>query len=360
MRNKNTLSRSKYLWENLYWTVMTFLLYRPTIFCPVLGFSYKASLFILAGIVIINLGVSIFITYRRRRNHISVLCNQFLAYGCYFMLSLWAINRSSFINITLLALTLATAYSLLVLVCYCCDCMKSSIVGNLGKCLSSCVMNARTIVACVLAVVLLSSAFKPIVGLPLLEPAADQLFNKTEDLCNDGETIAGNIDTVLLLQEEEWAKLDAAARLEVMKTIADIEANYLGIPEMTIGADVLEEETLGQYNDATKTITLNLSHLAYTDAYPMLFALCHECYHAYQHKLVEVYNGLDSDYRDLLLFYEASQYREEFANYIDGSDDYMAYSTQMCEEDSDRYAAGAALDYYSRISSYLEEHSTED
>ena len=360
MRNKNTLSRSKYLWENLYWTVMMFLLYRSTIFCPVFGFSYKASLLILSGIVIINLGVSIFITYRRRRNYISVLCNQFLSYGCYFMLSLWAINKNSFINITLIALTLATAYSLLVLVFYCYDCMKSFVVGSLRKCLSSCVMNSRTIIAYVLAAVLLLFAIKPIIGLPLLEPTNGQLLDKTEDICTDGETIAKNIDTVLLLQEEEWANLDASARLEVMKTIADIEANYLGIPEMTIGADVLEEETLGQYNDTTKTITLNLSHLTYVDAYPMLFALCHECYHAYQHKLVELYNDLDWEYRDLLLFYEASEYKEEFANYIDGSDDYLAYSTQMCEEDSDRYAANAVLEYYGRISSYNEDHNIED
>lgn len=40
MRNKNTMGQLSYVWENLYWAFLFFLLYRNILFCPVFGFDY--------------------------------------------------------------------------------------------------------------------------------------------------------------------------------------------------------------------------------------------------------------------------------------------------------------------------------
>ena len=160
------------------------------------------------------------------------------------------------------------------------------------------------------------------------------------------------MDTILLLREEEWALLDTEARLSVMKTVADIEASLLGIPRLNVCSDSLEEQTIGCYNDSSRTITLSSDYLASADAYTMLFSICHECYHAYQYRLVALYNQLDPGNQGLLLFRDAAQYRTEFSNYIQASDDYHAYDNQLCETDSDNYAKAAVAMYYNYIEPY--------
>lgn len=357
MKNRNTLGRAEYVWNNLYWAFLLFLWYRNNLFFPVFGFDYKKSVFILAGLVILGIIAGILLTHNRRRNHVSILCNQILSYGSYFVLSLWAIDETMFVNTLIVALILTVAYSVLVISNYLTDRKRMFIENGFKKCVDACLMNGRTIVAYVLVTAILIFAVKPILGLPLMEKSEDYLFASEESHQDEGETIAGNMDTLLLLQEEEWKQLDASERLGVMKTVADIEANYLGIPEITVCTEVLEEDTLGHYVDNTRTVTLNLSYLAYADAYTMLLTICHECYHAYQYRLVDLYDELAPDHQELLLFYEASQYKEEFENYIDGSEDYLAYVNQWCESDSDDYAASAVIDYYSRIFLYIEENN---
>lgn len=105
MKNRNTLGRAEYVWNNVYWAFLLFLWYRNSLFCPVFGFDYKNSVFILAGLVILGIITGILLTHKRRRNHVSILCNQILSYGSYFVLSLWGIDETMFVN-TLIVLNI--------------------------------------------------------------------------------------------------------------------------------------------------------------------------------------------------------------------------------------------------------------
>ena len=355
MRNKNTMGRLEYVWANLYWAFLGFLLYRDYLFLPLFAFDNRQSLFLLAGFVILGVSIGIFLTHKRRRNRVSLACNLLLSYGIYHALSLWFIDRTKFTIVGLIAVILAASYSLLVIVTYFYYRRRSALNVNIWKCLSSCMLNCRTIVACVFAATIMLTLVKTTFDFPALELKEDTV-PLNASAATEGETIAKNMDIVLLLQEDKWCHLDATERLNVMKTIADIEPNYLGFPEVSVCAEVLKEHNLGHYNNTTRTITLNLSYLVTADAHTMLTTVCHESYHAYQHRLVEVYDELASEDKDLLLFSEAAQYRDEFANYIVGSDGYYAYSNQLCEVDSTKYAEEAVIDYYYRIDQYYKEH----
>lgn len=301
------------------------------------------------------MSVGVLLTHKHRRNHVSLVCNIILSYGVYYTISLWFIDKKLLAIFTLVAAILVVSYSLLVFITYTIQRLTNNLDVSIGRCISSCLLNCRTFVACVLALTIAFTVAKPLFGFPILACQEETVLLDTNGT-TEGETISKNMDVVLLLQEDSWAHLDAAGRLNIMKIIADIEANYLGIPEVSVCTEVLEEHTMGYYNDSTRTITLNLSYLANADAQTMLTTICHECYHAYQHRLVELYNGLNAEDKDLLLFFEAAQYREEFANYIDGSENYYAYSSQWCEADSEKYAEEAVIDYYYRINQYNKEH----
>ena len=60
------------------------------------------------------------------------------------------------------------------------------------------------------------------------------------------------MDTILLLQEDEWEKLSAQERLDVLQTVANIEQRYLGLPnELNVGVANLDADILGYYTDQT-------------------------------------------------------------------------------------------------------------
>lgn len=358
MRNVNTMGQLEYVWENVYWSFLVFLLYRNLLFLPLFTFDYRQSSLLLVSSVIFGVSVGILLTYKHRRNHVSLVCNVILSYGVYYILSLWFVDRSLLVYFATIAVVLAASYAALVIGTYTIGRVRSKIDVSIWKCLSSVLLNCRTLVAFVLFSSICFFVAKPLLGFPVLEIQEDIVILDNVGSQPEGETISKNMEAVLLLQEDSWAKLDATERLDVMKVIADIEANYLGIPELSVCTEILEEHTMGYYNDSARTITLNLSYLANADARTMLTTICHECYHAYQHRLVELYNELDSEDRGLLLFYEASQYRDEFANYVDGSDNYYAYSRQWCEADSEKYAEDAVIDYYYRIEQHINENQS--
>ena len=117
------------------------------------------------------------------------------------------------------------------------------------------------------------------------------------------QTISNNIDTVLLLREEEWSQLTTQEKLDTLQTVANIEAHYLGLPnELNVGIANLGEYTLACYNDNTHTISIDLNHLENDSVYDVLDSCCHEAYHSYQHRLVEAYNAADENSKGLRIY----------------------------------------------------------
>lgn len=170
----------------------------------------------------------------------------------------------------------------------------------------------------------------------------------------NNQKISSNIDTILLLQEEEWAKLSTQERLDVLQTVANIEATYLGLPhELNVTVKALDETTQGHYDDSTYTIAINADHLTEDPAHDLVETVAHEAYHAYERRLVDLYYATGSQERNLLLFGRIEEYRDNFDNYIDGDEDLIGYATQAVELDSVKYAIAAVIDYYDAIEEYL-------
>lgn len=174
------------------------------------------------------------------------------------------------------------------------------------------------------------------------------------------DTIAANIDTVSNLLQDRWDTLDLNEKANTLQTVANIEASYLGLPhELNVKIDTLRESTIAQYDDRTHTITVSITYLESMPAEEMLDSICHESYHAYQHRLIDAYNSVDVEYRDLLTFYFVPIYEEEFQNYVDGKDDDLAYYFQMCEMKARDYAEESVIDYYEKIEMYTSDEAYE-
>lgn len=143
---------------------------------------------------------------------------------------------------------------------------------------------------------------------------------------SSAQTISNNIDTILLLREDEWSTLLVQEKLNTLQTVANIEAHYLGLPnELHVGADNLGEGTLACYNDNTYTISIDLEHLENASVYDVLDSCCHEAYHSFQHRLVDAYNMSDDSLKDLRIFNSAVRYVQEFRNYNNGGHDFGSY-----------------------------------
>ena len=97
-----------------------------------------------------------------------------------------------------------------------------------------------------------------------------------------------------MLQEDEWEKLSAQERLDVLQAVANIEQRYLGLPnELNVGVANLDADILGYYTDKTHEIIVSADSLLYDSPWEVLDTICHEAYHSYQYRLVEALNGAD-------------------------------------------------------------------
>ena len=65
-----------------------------------------------------------------------------------------------------------------------------------------------------------------------------------------------------MLQEDEWEKLSAQERLDVLQAVANIEQRYLGLPnELNVGVANLDTDILGYYTDTTHEIIVSAERL---------------------------------------------------------------------------------------------------
>lgn len=105
------------------------------------------------------------------------------------------------------------------------------------------------------------------------------------------------------MQEDKWETLTTKQRIDALQTVANIEAHYLGLlNELNVGASNLREFALGCYSDKTHTISIDIEHLENDPVYEVLDTCCHEAYHSYQHRLVDVYNTTDTSSKCLRLY----------------------------------------------------------
>ena len=162
-----------------------------------------------------------------------------------------------------------------------------------------------------------------------------------------------NMDTLLLLQDNEWEKLSYQERLDVLGIIANIEAQKLGLSHgVTVGASDLKDECWGMYSEPSYTVDIDLELLEKGNSTALLAVLCHEMYHSYQYLTVEEYDKADEASKGLYLYRDASVYKYEFDNYGELLDNGL-YSKLKCEFDARAYAKETVSDYFDLIEEHL-------
>lgn len=141
------------------------------------------------------------------------------------------------------------------------------------------------------------------------------------------------------LEEERWAGLTLQEKTDLMQLVADIETDYLGLPDvLRVHSLDMSPSVLGFYSHEVRSVCISRDHLLYGPPEECLDTVLHEVYHSYQHYLCALYEETDNAYRSMLFLRQAEEYMDEFENYIHGQEDFMDYYMQTCEFDARDYA----------------------
>lgn len=162
---------------------------------------------------------------------------------------------------------------------------------------------------------------------------------------SEERTIAANYDTLKVLSDEnEFVNVkDVDARKEIFACAVDVESNYLGIPyEIIVQVRNLDEGIAAQYSDSYKTIAIDENYLKNCTAEELIKTAAHECRHAYQCQLIQLYEKIKDD-EESMIFLEGKlehveEYMNEFKDYKTCDDSIEEYLNQYSEIDSYSYA----------------------
>jgi len=338
----------KYLSECLFYLIISMIWYRNLLFRCLPEMTYTESKITLWIMTILSVLICTLLLNRYKWTSWTIAKELLIPFGIYTILTYTKTVGWWMPAVLLCACVLAIALSILVMTRKIKN--KKNISSIIKHRVRHCCIKTQGILAVVFMVIMFVIGFRGMLGDNILNASTPAMsYNQSS-----AQTISNNIDTILLLQEDEWNTLSVQEKLNTLQTVANIEAHYLGLPnELHVGADCLGEGTLACYNDNTYTISIDLEHLENDSVYHVLESCCHEAYHSYQHRLVDAYNLSEDNLRALRIYNTASQYAQEFRNYDNGASDFSSYFFQYCEMDAREYAESAVQDYYSRIDEYV-------
>lgn len=346
----NTMDKREYIKEHLVWNLILFFGFKRLYFRCVPDCTYIESLFVLLIVEVIVMGIGIFLTWNKERNYLNLAQNIILPWGVFVVLAYMDIFKQKMLVIGILAAGVSIFMTVLVL-------------GRKIKRKDKKRLIIRNRVRNVFNLWRSNLAFA---SLFLLVPmGASMFFNgtilnskvKVAKVYGDEHCLDANIDVICNIDPERWEKQDIQQKLNVCQKIVNCEARYLGIShEIAVGTADLSGDTLAYYDDSQHQIVIDLKHLNSSDSYEVLDSLLHECNHVYQFEQVALYQKLDEKSRNLLMFYEASVYLDEFADYKDGSEG-LAYYSQLAEKNAYEAGEERAEEYIERIDRYLHEQN---
>ena len=75
MTNNNTMSKGCYLFEHIFWGILTLIWFNNILFRNIEGLTYDQSRHFLWCTIILSLTVGAAITWKKRRNNLSLFVN---------------------------------------------------------------------------------------------------------------------------------------------------------------------------------------------------------------------------------------------------------------------------------------------
>ncbi len=347
----NTMGKGEYIKEHIIWWFIAYIWFRTLIFRCLPGCTHFQSFLILLAMAVVVVGLCIVLTWERERNYTNLMLHIFLSWGVFTVVAYADLFKRQMILIGIVVVIVSTFLSALIL--------GRKIRRNGTRRL---IIKRR--VRTVISVWRRNSA---IASLVLLIPiGTSMLFNGTvmsstlevAKVYGDEHSLSANMEVICNIAPERWEQLDMKERLNVCQAIVNCEARYYGLShELMVGTAALDGNTLAYYNEQLHQIVIDVDYLKLGYSYVLLESLIHECTHAYQYEQINLYKKVDEESRNLLMFYEASVYLEEFADYVDGSDseDFERYYGQLAEVNARKAGESGAEEYIRRIEEYLYE-----
>ena len=340
MKNHNTLSKADYILYTLLYTFVCCVWYNNLFFRSFPDVPRFFSKCIFFAVVIVCLIANTAKTLRYDRNYVSVTVNVLLPLCLYSLCTYFS-------RLWLIALILAMCLCLV----YCIIIMGRKVSDRrffkliMKNRVHRCYLSVRIIFTFAM-----TAAFTPVIISTIF---GNSLYHSNVPVLLPSQgnvTVQENVDILQSLKPEKWINLTEPQKLDVLQTVANIEAQKLGLPhELTVTLKPLPENVAAYYNDNDHSITLNISSFDDGSSGSCLNSVCHEAYHAFQHRLCDLYTQSNDKLRSLSLFDSARHYINEFRSYSDGDSDYTSYYTQHCETDARDYAYDRTAEYFELI-----------
>ena len=355
MKDHSTMSTTGFLF-NIAWKYALGFVWYKALLCRVIPqWGIHNSVFLLCGMGLSFALVASVLLHRWKTGWSSSAC-AVLPFGVYTVLT-YAKTFETFIVITVsAALLIGVAYSSLLLTGRI-PCVRPAVRRKIiWNRILRCIYAFLCIASAALMILMVGIGWNGYFSTGLLSASVAAKGADVEEI--NADTITANIDHVLKLQPHIWEELGTRDRLNVLQTVCNIEAHYLGIRDpVTIQATNLSEDTLGAYRDDMRLVLISLNHLENDPVEEVLDTVLHEVHHCYEHRLIEAYQETAPELQTLRLFRNASQYAQEAGNYVNPREDYFGYLNQSLELDSDTYAEHGVQEYYYRIQKWLAENA---
>ena len=348
MRTRNTKSKLGFVLDHVYWGILGYLWYRPSLFRCLEGYTGHESKMYLLGMILIYSVLGIVFEFDKARTNLNVFFNLVAGFGLYTVFAYLPIKRKMILTFLIMSGIIALIYSSLILFRRIKNKEKYNLI--LKRRLLAVLGRTRIILCTSLSCLILVIGVHAFAGTLVKSSVTPTKWD------DEGETIEKNITMLVLLDEDKWYSLSLDHKLSVLQTVANIERCSLRIPhELNVKAENLDGDLQGYYSDGEHKVVVNMDSLLYDPPYDLVNAVAHESYHSLEYRLIDAYNEASDDLKSLGIYEDAKTYKEEFDNYDDGEEDFLWYYCQQCEEDARDHAEYATRRYYRHINDYLDQ-----
>lgn len=193
-----------------------------------------------------------------------------------------------------------------------------------------------------------------------LTTTIESVFNKQNETQTHDWSVENNISTLYNIQPEIWETLTDEQKINTIDNLMNMELYNLGvISPVKLIVKNISGTALGKHHQNLNLIEIDKYHLLNDSVYYVVNTVCHECRHAYQYDCVIAYDNANSEFKNLDMYSDAKQFKENFANYIEfkwnDENSYDQYASQIVESDASQYAAVQTDNYYyNLIPKYIE------
>ena len=339
MTDRNTIKKKYFIMANVIGMLLAMLLYRWGLFYHAFGLFADQSKLMLWAVAVVLTALGICLTYKRRRNGISIAVNVLLPFEIYAGISYYFCFSKRILFAVILAAALALTYSALVLFSGGNRSGKTMVMTRLRHSF----LGSRTIVAVCLGGLLLSILFSVVTN--------DKRFTSETADYEPNDTVSKWLEdsqaaAIKLLKEDVWKGVDIQEKLNTLGVIVNIEAKSLAINhEVHLESGILSDDTIAEYRPSEHVIVVDCGYMGAADSSLCIESVCHEIYHTYQIQQVELYSVIPDKYKDMPMFNQIKEYAEEFDNYRNGDEDFEGYYEQEVEEQARIYSKDCVKKY---------------